>query len=110
MRTFRSKASICLVLGSIVAIFAAPSCLPTDACLRFSDCANGLTCYNGICVIAPAQVDDEAGTDEAGSELDASSPPIDAGTPPIGDATVSDSATDDASDASDDSAADASDD
>src|ERR1700689_5601571 len=97
MRTFRSKASICLFLGAIVMSVTATNCLATDACLRFSDCANGLTCYNGICVIAPAQVSDEAGDDEASTDSDSSTPLIDAGAP-IGDATVSDSGTDDASD------------
>lgn len=109
MRTFRSKASICLFLAGIVLAATATNCLSSDACLRYSDCAEGLTCAMGKCVVPPAQTGDEGGIDEAGSsEPDSSTTFTDAGTPI--DSSISDSSIDDSGDASDDDVADASDD
>jgi hypothetical protein len=120
MRTFRHKASaqgrsvskyqasIGLFLAGIVLSVGATNCLSSDACLRFSDCAEGLTCAMGKCVVPPAQVGDEGGVDEAGTEDDSSTPVSDSSTP-VGDSSVSDSGADDSGDASDD-AAEASDD
>lgn len=108
MRTFKTKASISLFLAAIVMSAIAPSCLPSDECLRFSDCAEGLTCAFGKCVIPPAQTGDEGGTSEAGSSSDGAVVTFDSGTPT--DADVSDSASDDSGDASDAGSADAADD
>jgi hypothetical protein len=100
MRTFRSKASIALFLAGIVACAMSTNCLSSDTCLRFSDCAEGLTCAMGKCVVPPAQVGDEGGVDEAGSDEDVFVPLSDSSVP-VTDSGVSDASADDSGDASD---------
>jgi hypothetical protein len=97
-----------LFFAGIVLSVGATNCLSSDACLRYSDCAEGLTCAMGKCVVPPAQTGDEGGIDEAGTGDDSSTPLIDSGTPVV-DSGVADSSTEDSGDASDD-ATDASDD
>ena len=106
MRTSRTKASIGLFLAGIVFIATATTnCLESGTCLRFSDCAEGLTCAMGKCVVPPAQTGDEGGVDEAGTTSDSSTPITDSSTPPI-DSSVTDSGSNDSGDASDDASDD----
>ena len=107
-RSFRCEASICLFLAGIVLAATATNCLSSDTCLRYSDCAEGLTCAMGKCVVPPAQVGDEGGIDEAGT-VDDSSTPVSDSSAPVVDSSDQDSGADDSGDASDD-AAEASDD
>ncbi|MEO8877196.1 MAG: hypothetical protein ABI461_16500 [Polyangiaceae bacterium] len=98
-----------MFLAAIVVAALATNCLPSDECLRFSDCNEGLTCAFGKCVVPPAQSGEGGADDEGGSsEPDGAVVTFDSGTP--SDSSIGDATADDSGDASDAGSADAADD
>jgi hypothetical protein len=67
MRTFERRALIGLAL--VTSLVAMWSCGSSSTCLRYSDCDQGLTCANGLCVIAGGDGDggDDGGDDDGGA-------------------------------------------
>jgi hypothetical protein len=95
---FRPAALLGALFASIAVVL---HCAPADECLRFSDCAEGLTCAAGHCVAPPAMSGD-GGADsavgdagDAGDTGDAGDAAMAADTAPAQDA----SSTDDGGDA-----------
>ena len=68
MRTFERRGLIGLAMATtLVAVW---NCGSSSTCLRYSDCDQGLTCANGLCVIAGGGDDgggDGGGDDDGGS-------------------------------------------
>ncbi len=75
---------------------AACDAVSNDACLRFSDCADGLTCAAGQCVTPPSPGDASAASPDAPTQIAAPGDEPDASTEPEDDIT-DDASTDDAS-------------
>jgi hypothetical protein len=71
----RTRLSALLVVLVVAAVSACGGADPVD-CLRFSDCAEGLTCAYGHCVVppSPASADATAGDGAASTGDDASAP------------------------------------
>jgi hypothetical protein len=62
MRTFERRGLIGLAMATtLVAVW---NCGSSSTCLRYSDCDQGLTCANGLCVVAG---DDDGGDGGGGS-------------------------------------------
>ena len=93
------RSSFLVVMAFAVTGLAVAHC-GTDACLRFSDCAPGLTCGDGKCV--PAAVPSE-GDASLEASIDAAPIGVDAATFDAADAEIADTApdADDSSDSGD---------
>lgn len=65
-----STSRIRACLAAVVAIALLAKCSPPTNCLRFSDCGDGLTCWEGKCVPAPASLPEAAVEAASGGSLD----------------------------------------
>ncbi len=107
MRTFERRAlSALLMIGSLAAVW---NCGSSTTCLRYSDCNQGLTCANGLCVIA-GDGDGDAGDGGATDEGDGATTttPVTTATSDAAIATTVDSGTVDSGTTEEDASADAS--
>ncbi len=58
-------------LAAVLASFGLWSCGSSSTCLRYSDCDQGLTCYDGACVVPGHDTSD--GGDDGGGESSSTS-------------------------------------
>jgi hypothetical protein len=104
MRTSKQRGSrplaIAITLGFVVASLATTlNCGAPTTCLRYSDCASGLTCADGLCVVPPAGDDGGDAGDDGGSAADTGVGENDSAVALIDAANPSDSSTTTSSDA-----------
>lgn len=68
-----------LVLAAVFA--ASPACIPTDPCLRNSDCSHGERCIEGACALPPVEAPsgDATADGDAGAEADVAEVEVEAG-------------------------------
>jgi hypothetical protein len=68
-RRARASAPLLLVVGAALASLV--GCIPTDPCLRNSDCTHGERCIEGACAVPPVeQPAGDAATDTADAAAD----------------------------------------
>jgi Cys-rich repeat protein len=73
-RLVRAAWALSLVGAALATLsIASPACIPTDPCLRNSDCASGERCIEGTCAVPPAETpsDGALADGEAGDATDA---------------------------------------
>ena len=90
-----------LVVGTLAALAA--HCSAGGECLRYSDCADGLTCTDGRCVAPAAEAGEEAETDGGDASSADGAPDAGSDSEPTADAATHDggASTDAAADARD---------
>jgi hypothetical protein len=120
MRIFERRALIARLLmagmaGSLAAVW---NCGSSTTCLRYSDCNQGLTCANGLCVIAGdgdgdagdggEEVESDGSTTTTTPTTDAAVAAVDSGSSSVDDAAAAATGTGDEDASRDASIADAS--